>query len=197
VLCTSKRMMTRLAEQLQNQCSGLEVKVQGDAGRAQLVAWFKAATNGVLVATRSFYQGIDIPGEALRLVIIDRMPYPAAKDPLEEAIGRLLVQRYGGSSAFLLRSLPECCRALAQGSGRLIRTHTDRGVVLVLDSRFNERKAYAERLRKSVPPFPISRDIDDVGRVLNGEEPTGVAVVRVRTFGPSRTRVRGGRIYGQ
>jgi ATP-dependent DNA helicase DinG len=175
VLCSSVKMMEKYGAALTcSQDQPYPVKVQGQSGRNELIRWFKEETHGVLVGTRSFFQGLDVQGESCSCVIIDRVPFDPPGDPLEEAVGAMMSARAkkpGGS--FYLRSLPKACMVLAQGSGRLIRAQTDRGVVVCLDAKVVSG-SMADTLRASFPAFPLSRDIQDVANLLEGRPLVGV-----------------------
>jgi len=151
-----------------------EVKVQGEEGRSQLRAWFGESKDGILVATRSFFQGLDVQGDACRLVIIDRIPFARPNDPVEGAVQRLLVERAGGGSGYMLRSIPDAAMALAQGAGRLIRSHGDRGAVMILDTRILKGGAGWKKLREALPEFPVSQSVRDIRAILDGEPLGGV-----------------------
>lgn len=182
VLASSRRQMLAYAERLRSWLPDLAVKVQGDEGRTNLRDWFGAAENGVLVATRSFFQGVDIKGNACRLVIIDRIPFATATDPIEAAVQKLLVARAGGGSGYMLRSVPEAAMQLAQGSGRLIRSPTDHGALVVLDNRIRSSKGGWKKLKQVLPPFPFSTEIADVENIINRRPLVGVPIVRARTI---------------
>jgi ATP-dependent DNA helicase DinG len=127
---------------------------QGDAPNKVLVERFKEDTHSVLFATRSFFTGIDIQGEALSLVILDKLPFPVPSEPVFSAKAELLDARRNGSSFFDL-SLPAATITLLQGFGRLIRTVTDHGVVAILDPRLGDGpngKPYGRRIVKALPP---------------------------------------------
>ena len=167
VLCTSVAQMRRYTQSLRDQTS-FEIKSQGDEGRSQLRRWFTETTEGVLVATRSFFQGLDVQGDSCVQVIIDRVPF-TPPNPLDDAVGKLLVQRSGKRvGPFMLRSLPEACMVLAQGAGRLIRSQTDRGVLVCLDNRILGDRPMSKALRQSLPPFPGSRNLEDISSLLDG-----------------------------
>lgn len=186
VLCSSNKMKRRYAEALRDRTSW-PVKVQGEEGRSALRKWFTETTEGVLVATRSFFQGLDVQGDSLVQVIIDRIPFTPPGDPLEEAVGALLVQKHGGS-AFKQRALPAACMAAAQGAGRLIRSQSDRGVVVCLDSRVAQSGMMGRCLRGALPPFPLTRDMGALERVLEGE---GVTSALHQQSKPRLARRRG------
>lgn len=177
VLASSIAQMRAYGEGLRSAVD-YPVKVQGEEGRAALREWFKSTVDGVLVATRSFFQGLDVQGESLSLVVIDRIPFARPGDPVEDAVHRLLVERAGGGSGYMLRSVPDAAQVLAQGTGRLIRSQTDRGVVALLDNRLLKGGDGWKALRDALPPFPTSYDVRDVRRALEGGELKGVPSVQ-------------------
>ena len=133
------------------------VKQQGEMPRSRLVAWFKETPNAVLFATSSFWEGVDVPGEALSCVIIDRLPFAVPDDPVVQAyVERLKMQ---GRDWFKEYTLPEAILRLKQGFGRLIRTATDRGVVAILDARLST-KYYGRNIVRALPAC---------GRIQSGE----------------------------
>ena len=119
-------------------------------GVAKLVTEFTEDEESVLVGTMSLFQGVDVPGTTCQCVIIDRIPFPRPDDPVLEARSQRVEQ--AGGSGFMAVSVPRAALLLAQGSGRLIRRDTDRGVVAVLDPRLATAR-YGTFLRRSVPPF--------------------------------------------
>jgi ATP-dependent DNA helicase DinG len=137
------------------------VRAQGDAPRDALLSWFKETPHSVLLATRSFWEGVDIPGEELSLVVLDKMPFPTPGDPLHGARMRALEQE--GRSSFDEYMTPLMTLALKQGFGRLIRRNSDRGVVAILDERLSS-KGYGRRARQDLPPARFSREFKDVHR---------------------------------
>ena len=150
-LFTSYRAMDWAAEVLREQVDH-KIYTQRDLPKPELLRRFAAETESCLFATMSMWQGVDVPGESLSLVVIDRLPFPRPDDPLLEARR----ERYG-SEAFRLVDLPRAATRLAQGAGRLIRRGTDRGVVAVLDSRM-ARAGYRWTLVDALPPFPRTAD---------------------------------------
>jgi ATP-dependent DNA helicase DinG len=142
------------------------VRAQGDAPRDALLSWFKETPHSVLLATRSFWEGVDIPGEELSLVVLDKMPFPTPGDPLHGARMRALEQE--GRSSFDEYMTPLMTLALKQGFGRLIRRNSDRGVVAILDERLSS-KGYGRRARQDLPPARFSRDFKDVHRFFQSE----------------------------
>ncbi|MEO6321173.1 MAG: ATP-dependent DNA helicase, partial [Polaromonas sp.] len=158
VLTTTLRALRTIGEALQaafEQSGDLQVLVQGGMPKRALIERFRegdslGGKSCVLVASASFWEGIDVPGEALQLVIIDKLPFPPPNDPLAEARSRLLESQ--GRSAFTDYFLPEAAVALKQGAGRLIRRETDQGVLVVCDSRLVSM-GYGRRLLKALPPM--------------------------------------------
>lgn len=152
-LFTSYRAMDRAAEVLREQLD-FEIYTQRDLPKPELLRRFTAEIESCLFATMSFWQGVDVPGESLSLVAIDRLPFPRPDDPLLEARR----ERYG-SDAFRLVDLPRAATRLAQGAGRLIRRGDDRGVVAVLDSRM-ATAGYRWELVRALPQFPRTAERD-------------------------------------
>jgi len=135
--------------------------VQGSAPRAQLLERFRASGNGVLLGTASFREGVDVVGPALSVVVIDKLPFAAPDDPVFEA--RLAAIRRAGGNPFMDEQLPQAVIALKQGAGRLIRSESDRGVLVLCDPRLTSKR-YGEVFLESLPPMPATRDIEDVQR---------------------------------
>lgn len=132
------------------------VRFQGDDSPGRLVRWLKETEGGVLVGTRSFWTGVDVPGEAVSLVVIDKVPFPVPDDPV---IKRL--SERAGKEWFRAVSLPRAQVALRQGAGRLMRRDTDRGVIALLDPRIR-RKSWGKAVLASLPPAPITGSLRDV-----------------------------------
>lgn len=170
VLCSSRRQVDAVAGALRDLRAPWTLLVQGEAGRTELRDRFKADIDSVLVGTKSFFEGLDVVGEACRLVVIDRLPFDPPGDPVEDAVGLLASERVGGGSPFVLRSLPRACALLAQAAGRLVRSPTDRGALLVLDTRVLQQSSIGGAARRALPPFPLSRDVADVSRHLAGQK---------------------------
>lgn len=148
VLTTSYRVMNFLRQELADSLP-YPLLIQGEAPKSELLDRFREAGNAVLFATSSFWEGVDMPGDALRLVILDKLPFGAPDDPLLQARGRRIEER--GESAFKKLSLPGAALSLKQGFGRLIRSSKDRGIVAVLDPRLL-KKGYGRVLLRSLPP---------------------------------------------
>ena len=130
--------------------SDLRVFLQGEAPINQLISDFADSKNSCLFGTLSLWQGVDLPGDKCRLVLIDRIPFPRPNDPYISA--RTRAAEAAGRSGFAEVSLSHAALLLAQGAGRLIRTRSDKGVVAVLDQRLTTAR-YAGYLLKSLPPF--------------------------------------------
>jgi ATP-dependent DNA helicase DinG len=157
LLFTSHRALKRAAELLAD--SAYPLFVQGTAPRHQLLTEFRASGNGVLLGAASFWEGVDVAGEALSCVIIDKLPFAAPDDPVLEA--RLSALRESGGNPFFDWQVPAAVIALKQGAGRLIRDVADRGVLMLCDPRLTSR-AYGKLFLKSLPPMPITRELADV-----------------------------------
>jgi len=154
VLCTTRRALEAFAEAIRESLS-LTLFVQGEGPRAQLLRAFREDGDAVLVGTGTFWEGIDVPGGALRMVIIDKLPFAPPADPVVAA--RIAAIRERGEDPFLSYQLPEAVLALRQGVGRLLRRADDFGVVVLLDRRVADR-GYGRAFRESLPPMPWTRD---------------------------------------
>lgn len=133
--------------------------IQGEAPKAQLLDTFRATPHAVLLATASFWQGVDVAGEQLSCVIVDKLPFASPGDPVVSA--RIERLRSRGQNAFGEYQVPVAVLMLKQGLGRLIRSATDRGILAVLDSRLL-RKQYGRRFLESLPPARLVHDLDAV-----------------------------------
>ncbi len=133
--------------------------VQGEAPRHVLLQRFRESGNGVLLGTASFREGVDVVGAALSVVVIDKLPFAAPDDPVFEA--RLDAIRRAGGNPFRDEQLPQAVIALKQGAGRLIRSETDRGVLVLCDPRLTG-KSYGRTFLDSLPPLPRTRDLAEV-----------------------------------
>jgi ATP-dependent DNA helicase DinG len=138
--------------------------VQGSASKSQLLKKFRETPNAVLFATSSFWQGVDVRGEQLSCVIIDKLPFAVPTDPIVAARQRY-IEDCGGSS-FYEYSVPQAIIALKQGLGRLIRSTTDRGVLAILDPRLRT-KGYGRTFLQSLPPCRVTSRIDDLASILS------------------------------
>ena len=158
VLTTTLRALRSIGDALAERfpvSSGIEVLVQGALPKRVLMDRFRAGSAGgqrgcVLVASASFWEGVDMPGDALQLVIIDKLPFPPPGDPLVEARCRRIESE--GRSAFADYSVPEAAVALKQGAGRLIRRETDTGLLVICDTRLTQM-GYGRRLLAALPPM--------------------------------------------
>src|SRR5690606_545381 len=159
VLCTTLRAVDRVADVLLRGMlsSDRPVMRQGEATRGVLLERFRAAGNAVLGGSTSFWVGIDVPGDALTLVAIDKLPFAPPDDPVLEA--RLNACRAEGGNPFMEYQLPQAALLLKQGAGRLIRSETDWGVLVVGDGRLVD-KPYGRLLWQGLPPFARTRDVD-------------------------------------
>jgi ATP-dependent DNA helicase DinG len=137
--------------------------VQGEGSRSELLTRFRELGNAVLLGSASFWEGVDVPGAALSVVIIDKLPFAPPDDPLFAA--RLEHLRAEGGNPFFDYQLPQAVIALKQGAGRLIRTETDRGVLMICDPRLTD-KPYGKRIWRSLPPMRRTRDLGDVEAFL-------------------------------
>jgi len=161
VLTTSLRAMRELHKRLAAALSGYPLMVQGEAPKAALVSRFRAAENAVLVATMGFWEGVDVPGRALRLVILEKIPFAVPTDPILLARSRALEE--AGKNPFLELSVPAAALSLKQGFGRLIRSQRDVGIVALLDERVH-RRGYGARLLAALPPAERVTDLEPVRR---------------------------------
>jgi ATP-dependent DNA helicase DinG len=162
VLTSSYRTLEAVADRLRGQI-GHELLVQGEAPRERLLERFREDVSSVLVATGTFWQGVDVPGEALSLLVIDKLPFQPPDDPLVEARCERIVAE--GGDWFASYALPSAVLQLRQGFGRLIRSRSDRGVVCLLDPRIRTR-SYGHVFLDSLPPCRIVEDRADVREFL-------------------------------
>jgi ATP-dependent DNA helicase DinG len=166
VLFASHRALREAAQALRGEPWPLFV--QGEAPRAQLLQRFRDSGNGVLLGAASFREGVDVAGAALSVVVIDKLPFAAPDDPVFEA--RLQAVRRNGGNPFRDEQLPQAVIALKQGVGRLIRTETDRGVLVLCDPRLSG-KSYGRVFLDSLPPLPRTRAVGDVEAFFAAESP--------------------------
>ncbi|ATQ76059.1 helicase [Massilia violaceinigra] len=162
-LCTTIRAVKQVSERLRDEFAkrGLDFPlfVQGERGRTELLDSFRNAGNGVLVGSQSFWEGVDVRGDALSLVIIDKLPFAPPDDPVLAA--RIDVMEKQGLNGFMHHTLPEAIINLKQGAGRLIRDEADRGVLMICDPRLIS-KSYGKRVWQSLPSFKRTRLQEDV-----------------------------------
>lgn len=149
-LFSSRRAAERAAEVLRDK-TDLPILLQGEEALPLLVRQFRQDQRSCLFGVMSLWQGVDVPGDACQLVVIDRLPFPRPDEPLSAA--RSQAVDAAGGSGFAAVSVPIAAVRLAQGAGRLIRTSADRGVVAVLDSRLETARGYGSYLRRTLPPF--------------------------------------------
>ena len=133
--------------------------LQGEAPKGALLERFRADGRAVLVATSSFWEGVDIPGHALRLVVLEKIPFFVPSDPIVKARSARLEEQ--GENPFMKLFVPAAALALKQGFGRLIRTHDDFGVVALFDDRVH-KKSYGKRVLAALPP---AQRTDELGAV--------------------------------
>ena len=162
-LCTSLRAMRRthelLAEQLAAAGLDFPLLLQGEGSKNELLERFRRLGNAILVASQSFWEGVDVRGEALSLVVIDKLPFAPPDDPVLSA--RLDRMKAEGRNAFMDYQLPRAVINVKQGAGRLIRDETDRGVLMICDPRLIS-KPYGKRVWRSLPPMKRSRELGEV-----------------------------------
>ena len=179
LLFASHRALREAAEALRG--APWPMFVQGEAPRATLLQRFRESGNGVLLGSASFREGVDVVGDALSVVVIDKLPFAAPDDPVFEA--RLDAIRHQGGNPFRDEQLPQAVIALKQGVGRLIRSETDRGVLVLCDPRLLNR-GYGRVFFESLPPFRRTRELADVeaffapewsSSALAGENPPGAS----------------------
>lgn len=154
-LFASQRSAEAAAEHLRGALPGMNVMCQGEANLSELTRTFIADERSVLLGTMSLWQGIDVPGDTCRLVVIDKIPFPRPDDPLMQA--RQLAATQAGGNGFMQVAASHAALLLAQGAGRLIRSSSDKGVVAVLDPRLVKAR-YGSFLRASLPPFWTTTD---------------------------------------
>ena len=173
LLCTTlaavKRYGAWLGEQIKEHELDWTLLIQGEASRTELLNQYRAAKNPVLVGSQSFWEGVDVRGEALSLVIIDKLPFAPRDDPVLAARLRVLEER--GENGFMAYQVPQAVINLKQGAGRLIRSETDRGVLMICDARL-VTKRYGGRIWQSLPPFARTREESVACAFFEREEST-------------------------
>ncbi len=158
LLFTSYRAMHEAARLLENQVE-FPLLIQGQMPKRELIEAFQSIGNAVLLGTSSFWEGVDVRGEALSLVVIDKLPFGSPGDPVMGA--RIEHMKQAGGNPFFEYQIPQAAIALKQGVGRLIRDVTDSGVLVLCDPRIRSRN-YGEVFITSLPPMPITRDLNEV-----------------------------------
>jgi ATP-dependent DNA helicase DinG len=167
VLCTSVAQMNDIYQRVKPRVT-FPCFVQGEGSKAGLLHRFRTTPHSVLFATASFWQGVDVQGEALSAVIIDRLPFAVPTDPVIAARARSIEEM--GGNAFYEYSVPQAVIMLKQGLGRLIRSRRDVGVLSVLDPRIRT-KNYGSIFLESLPPCPITTRIEEIARVFDSVHP--------------------------
>lgn len=166
VLCTSNYSMNALYETV-SQRVNFPCLVQGSMSKAGLLERFKSTKNAVLFATSSFWQGVDVRGEQLSCVIIDKLPFAVPSDPIVAARTKFIDEN--GGKSFFDYSVPQAVITLKQGIGRLIRSKTDKGVIALLDTRLRT-KSYGRDFLNSLPKTKITSELKDVAQMFDGGE---------------------------
>lgn len=168
-LCTSLRAMYRtrelLEESLQRAGFDFPLLMQGEGSKNELLERFRRLGNAILVGSQSFWEGVDVRGEALSLVVIDKLPFAPPDDPVLSA--RIERMKEEGKNAFMDYQLPRAVINVKQGAGRLIRDETDRGVLMICDPRLIN-KHYGKRIWRSLPPMRRTRALDEVITFFGG-----------------------------
>jgi len=164
VLCTSNRAMKSIHGRLAGR-TDLPLLVQGERPKHVLLSRFRSSGSAVLVATMSFWEGVDVPGWALRLVVLDKIPFAPPNDPVVAARCARIDKE--GGSGFAQYSVPTAAMTLKQGFGRLIRSQRDAGIVAILDSRI-ARRGYGRMLLASLPPALRVRDLSQLETFWRG-----------------------------
>lgn len=162
VLFTSYQQMRELYERVRKRVP-YEIFLQGTAPKTRLLDRFRRTPNAVLFATSSFWQGVDVQGEQLSAVIVDRLPFAVPSDPVVAARIRMINE--DGGNAFTDYQIPDAIIRLKQGFGRLLRSQSDRGILCLLDNRIT-RKAYGKMFLESLPPYRISESLEELRRFM-------------------------------
>jgi ATP-dependent DNA helicase DinG len=165
VLCTSNSSMAALFELVSSR-TNYPCFLQGTMSKTGLLEKFRETPNAILFATSSFWQGVDVRGEQLSCVIIDKLPFAVPTDPIVQARAKFIDEN--GGRSFFDYSVPQAIIALKQGIGRLIRSSTDRGVIAILDPRLRT-KGYGRDFLGSLPRMRITGDLNDVAAVIDGD----------------------------
>lgn len=160
LLFTSRKSMDNIYLKFLNRDYQHPLFKQGDVGHQQLLSEFKKSGNGILFGLSSFWTGVDVQGEALRAVLIDRIPFAVPDGPVQKAKLAHITNR--GGNAFIEYSVPQAMITLRQGTGRLIRTVTDKGIVAIMDSRLHTKKSYGPRIVRALPESRKATTFDKV-----------------------------------
>jgi ATP-dependent DNA helicase DinG len=186
VLTTTLRALRTIGDAIKQQLDGaeIEVLVQGEWPKRHLMTRFReGATSGsqgcVLIASATFWEGFDVPGDALQLVVIDKLPFPPPNDPLVEARSKRLESQ--GRSPFNDYFVPEAVVALKQGAGRLIRTESDQGVLVVCDNRL-VTTGYGKRLMAALPEMRQLPSAEALAKALEALRQTALTKTSTTTF---------------
>ncbi len=163
ILCTSFKGMESVAEFLEDRLQ-YPLLVQGRSSRHALLQQFQEMTDSVLVAVASFWEGVDVPGESLSCVIIDKLPFEVPSDPVLQA--RIADVKESGGNPFFDFQVPRAILTLRQGVGRLMRSSSDRGLIAIMDGRLYG-KGYGKTFLVSLPPSPVVRSLDQVLEFFN------------------------------
>lgn len=153
-----RRTHELLSEWLQRDGLDLPLLLQGERSKNELLERFRSLGNAILIGSQSFWEGVDVRGEALSLVVIDKLPFAPPDDPVLSA--RIEKLRNEGRNPFLEYQLPRAVINVKQGAGRLIRDETDRGVLMICDPRLLS-KPYGKRVWRSLPPMKRTRELAD------------------------------------
>jgi ATP-dependent DNA helicase DinG len=172
VLTTTLRAMNHIAERLRQprpELFGIEVLLQGESSKRELTERFRNGLSDdakgiILVATASFWEGIDVPGDALQMVVIDKLPFPSPNDPMVAARSRNIERK--GKNSFQYLHIAQATIALKQGAGRLIRRETDRGILVVCDIRLTQM-GYGRRILAALPAMKMIKSEDEFFQELN------------------------------
>jgi ATP-dependent DNA helicase DinG len=163
LLFTSLRALDRaqalLREAFERDKLDFPILVQGEGSRTELLSRFRFLGNAVLLGSQSFWEGVDVRGEALSVVVIDKLPFAPPDDPVLQARLEYLAKQ--GKNPFVDYQVPQAAISLKQGAGRLIRSETDRGVLMICDARLVD-KPYGKKLWRSLPPMKRTRELDEV-----------------------------------
>jgi ATP-dependent DNA helicase DinG len=154
-----RRTHELLSEQLERAGLDFPLLIQGEGSKNELLERFRRLGNAILVGSQSFWEGVDVRGEALSVVVIDKLPFAPPDDPVLSA--RIERMKNEGKNAFMEYQLPRAVINIKQGAGRLIRDETDRGVLMICDPRLIS-KPYGKRIWRSLPPMKRTRELDDV-----------------------------------